>query len=273
MMQPKIIFLGTGGDDIVVGKQLRSSGGMIIQVMDSQIHIDPGPGAIARAYDYGINLRNSISVLVSNNYLNNAAELNSVISAMSLGGLDRKGVVITSKSAYEGTLEMDPMLNKFYKNFLEKDIILESGKRVGLNELEINATRTSNNDEHAIGFKIITPKFSMGYTSDTDYIKNLGEDFKGVDIMVFKCTCTQESKYYGNLSPDDIIKMMPVIKPKLSIITGFGIKMHHSDVLNQARKIQKETGVQTIAASDGMAINPLSYSVNLRQRTLSYFKT
>ncbi|MFW6450552.1 MAG: MBL fold metallo-hydrolase, partial [Nanoarchaeota archaeon] len=69
----------------------------------------------------------------------------------------------------------------------------------------------------------------------------------------------------------DIIQILPKIKPKLAVITGFGIKMHHCDVLNEARKIQKETGIQTIAASDGMSINPVSYSVNLRQRTLQQF--
>ncbi len=272
-MQPKIVFFGTGGDDIVVGKQLRSSGGIVVQVLDNQFHLDPGPGAVARAYDYGVNLRNNLAVLVSNNYLNNSAEVNSVISAMSLGGLDRKGVLISSRSAYEGNSNMDSMINRYYKNFLEKDIVLEAGKRVGLNELEISATRTNNEDENAIGFKIITPRFSMGYASDTDYTKTLGDDFKGVDIMIFKCTYTTDSKKFGTLAPNDIIKLLPIIKPKLAVITGFGIKMHQIDVLNEARNIQKKTGIQTIAASDGMALNPVSYSVNLRQRTLSYFKT
>lgn len=271
-MQPKIVFLGTGGDDIVVGKQLRSSGGIVIQVVENQIHLDPGPGALARSYDYGINPRNNIAVLVSNNYLNNAAEVNSVISSMSLGGLDRKGVLITSKSAYEGYNEMDSMINSCYKNFLERDIVLEPSKRVGLNEMEIISTRTYNEDEYAIGFKIITPRFSLGYTSDTDYIKTLGDDFKGVDLMVFKCQYPQGAKKYSaGLSTDDIIKLIPKIAPKLAVITGFGIKMHEMDVLNEARKIQKQTKVQTIAAEDGMALNPLSYSVNLRQRTLNVF--
>ena len=48
-MQAKIIFLGTGGDSIVVGKQLRASGGIILQIDDNQFHIDPGPGALVRA--------------------------------------------------------------------------------------------------------------------------------------------------------------------------------------------------------------------------------
>lgn len=271
-MQPKIVFVGTGGDDIVVGKQLRSAGGIVLQVLENQIHLDPGPGALARCYDYSINPRNNIGVLVSNNYLNSSSEINNIISAMSLGGLDRKGVLITGKSAYDGFNEMNSMINDYYKNFLERDIILEPGKRLGLNELEIVSTRTYNEDEYAIGFKVITPSFSIGYSSDTDYIKTLSEDFKGVDVMVFKCPFPEGSKKdFSGLGISDVIKLAPKIAPKLIVLTGFGIKMHESDVLNEARKIQKETHIQTIAAEDGMAINPLSYSVNLRQRTLRVF--
>ncbi|MDP7476371.1 MAG: hypothetical protein QF655_01925, partial [Candidatus Woesearchaeota archaeon] len=52
-----IIFLGTGGDSYVVGKQLRASGGIILQINDDQYHIDPGPGALVMAKETGINLR------------------------------------------------------------------------------------------------------------------------------------------------------------------------------------------------------------------------
>jgi len=42
---PSIIFLGTGGDEYVVGKQLKGSGGIIVRVEGYQFHIDPGPAA------------------------------------------------------------------------------------------------------------------------------------------------------------------------------------------------------------------------------------
>ncbi len=270
-MQPKIIFLGTGGDDIVVGKQLRSAGGIIIQVMENQIHIDPGPGAVARAADYNVNLRNNIAVIATNNYMNHAASINSVISGMTLGGLDRKGVLICAKSTYEGYMDMDPMINRYFKNFLEKDIILKAGNRVGINEIEVYATHTENPDEDAIGLRIVTPKFSLGYTSATSYHKKMAEDYKHVDIMIFHCPGVKEQEIEGTLNINDIMKLMPEIEPRLAILTGFGIKMHEGDVLAQARAIQKETKIQTIAAKDGMVLNPVSYSVNLRQRTLKLF--
>ena len=47
--------------------------------------------------------------------------------------------------------------------------------------------------------------------------------------------------------------------------------MLDADPIYEAREIQKQTGVQVIAAEDGMAIDPLSYSADLKQRTLNLY--
>ena len=46
-MQSKILFLGTGGDATVVGKQKRMSGGIILKIEGYQFHLDPGPGSLS----------------------------------------------------------------------------------------------------------------------------------------------------------------------------------------------------------------------------------
>ncbi len=270
-MQPKLVFLGTGGDAIVVGGQIRSSGGIILQVEDNQFHIDPGPGALARARDYGVNLRNNVAVLVSHNHLNHCNDINAVISAMTLNGLDKKGVLITNKSAFNGTPEMEPILTKYHRGLIERNIILEPGQRVGINEIEIRATHAQHTDPSTIGFKFMTPQFALGYSSDTGYISELVEDYKEVDIMVLNVVYPREMKDKYMLSIDDAIRLLPEIRPKLAILTHFGIKLQEMDFLNEVRKVQKETKIQTIAAKDGMSINPVSYSVSLRQKTLNLF--
>jgi len=270
-MQPKLIFLGTGGDSIVVGKQIRSAGGIILQVEGNQFHIDPGPGSVTRAKDYGINLRNNVAVLITHNHLNHACGINAVINSMTLGGLDKKGVLVANRTAIEGCEENEPYLNKHHKEMIERNIIIEPGKRVGINEVEIWATRAHHSDPHAVGFKFMTPKFVLGYTGDTGYSNSLLEDFKSSDILILNCVNPSDKKDTNHLDINDVLKLLPEIKPKLAIITHFGVKMEELDVLHQARDIQRETKVQTIAAKDGMVINPVSYSVSLRQKTLKLF--
>ena len=59
------------------------------------------------------------------------------------------------------------------------------------------------------------------------------------------------------------------VKPKLAVIQNFSEKI--SNPIYHARKIQKETGVQTIAANDDMTIDLDSYSALNNQKTLGGF--
>ena len=45
-MNTRILFLGTGGDEFVIGKQKRSSGGIIFTYGPNQFHFDPGPSSL-----------------------------------------------------------------------------------------------------------------------------------------------------------------------------------------------------------------------------------
>ena len=177
----KIIFLGTGGDKSVIGRQIRASGGFVLQSNNLQLHIDPGPGALVKAKEFGLNLRANTAVLVSHNHIGHCNDVNAVIDAMTLSGLDKRGVLIASKTVIEGHEDMSPALTNYHKNCLEKVIPLTVNQKVGIEDIEIHATFAKHTDPHTIGFRIVTPKFILGYTSDTVYHKELVEAFQNTD--------------------------------------------------------------------------------------------
>ena len=84
----RIVFLGTSGDSSVTAKQQRASGGFVLQIGELQFHIDPGPGALVRAKEFGINARATSAVLVTNNHLNHAHDVNAVVDAITLRCID-----------------------------------------------------------------------------------------------------------------------------------------------------------------------------------------
>jgi hypothetical protein len=47
--------------------------------------------------------------------------------------------------------------------------------------------------------------------------------------------------------------------------------MLEQNPIYQAREIQRVTGVQTIAARDGMMINPNTYSINMKHKNLNLY--
>ncbi|HIH38350.1 MBL fold metallo-hydrolase [Candidatus Woesearchaeota archaeon] len=269
-MEPKIIFLGTGGDAIVVGKHFRSAGGIILQVQDFQFHIDPGPGALSMAKNFEVSLRNNTAVLVSHNHLNHCNDINAVISAMTYSGLDKLGVLIGNTTLFDGAEGVQSMLIPPFNQFPERNILLTPGKKVGIEDIEITALKAEHTDPNTIGFYFRTPTFTLAYSSDTKFKKEIAEGYTGVDVLVLNVPYPSGEKA-DQLGTRDVIKIIEISRPKLAIITHFGIKMLKADPLNEARVIQRETNVQTIAAKDGMQINPITFASRIRQMTLKQF--
>jgi len=267
----KIIFLGTAGESLVYGNQIRSSGGIVLHMDGLQFIIDPGPGCLTRCADYGINVRDTTAVFVTHNHINHANDVNALISAITYNGLDKRGVLVSNKTAYNGTDKYRPIISEHSKRLVEKSIILEEGQKIGIGNVEVVGLKTKHGDEECVGLRFFCSGFNLVYTSDTKYFRNLGEDYSGCDIMIANCVYPFNIKG-PMLSSEEIIKLMNKIKPKLTILTHFGIKMLKADPLYEAREIKKATGIQTIAAKDGMIVNPLSYSTSSRQRTLNMFK-
>lgn len=239
-----------------------------MQVDDNQFHIDPGPGALARAADFGVNIRANTAVLVSHNHLAHCNDVNAVIYAMTYNGFDKKGVLVSNKTLFDGAENYQPFLMKTARDFVERFIILEAGKKVGINEIEIQALKALHSEPNTIGFKFFTPYYTLSYSADTAYSAEIAEQYKDSSILILNVLSQKKENSKMNLCVDDAIQIIKAVKPRLAIITHFGVDMVKADPLLEAREIQKQTGIQVIAANDGMVVNTISYSVANVQKTL-----
>lgn len=265
-----ILFLGTGTGAAVAGKGIRSSGGIIIKVNDNQFHIDPGIGAITKAAQFGANLRENTAVLLSHSHLNHSNDINAVIDAMTYSGLDKKGVLIANKNALHGTEDYAPVVTNYHRNLLERFIAVGRNQRLGINDVEIQTLTARHNEPNSIGFKFFTPDFTLTYSSDTVYGVDIIDQYMNSNILILNVPLIKKSEH--NLCTQDAIKIIQKVAPRMAIITHFGYEMIKADPLYEIREIQKQTKIQTIAAKDGMIINPISYSASAGQKTLQGFK-
>lgn len=271
-MESKIIFLGTAGDSAIAGKQTRASGGIIIQHDEIQLHINPGPGSTVRAIQYGVNLRANTALLVSDSSLLNCNDINAVIDAMTLGGFDKKGVLIANNTVVNGSEMTKACLTDKHKNYVEKAIVMKKGGKVGIEDLEVHAIPAFNEEMDGLGFKIIGPSVTITYSGNTKYRADLIELYKKSDILILDVTDTNDTKEKTGLTPQDAVNIIKKVNPKLAVITHFGSRLSKSDPLYEARLIQRETSVQTIAAKDGMIINTSSFSAKMKQENLKSFE-
>jgi len=70
---------------------------------------------------------------------------------------------------------------------------------------------------------------------------------------------------------DNSEKLITKLKPKLTILTCFDLSMHNKNPVYIARDLQKATGIQTIAAEDGLTVDLYSYSALPEQKSLKKF--
>ena len=78
----KLTFLGSGGGRFSAISQRRMTGGFRIDNLGGKnYHIDPGPGALVRTYQFGFDPRNLSGVIVthSHTYHYNDAERGAVL--------------------------------------------------------------------------------------------------------------------------------------------------------------------------------------------------
>ena len=270
-MASSIVFLGTGGDSIVVGKQILRSGGFLLISDESQFHIDPGPGALGCLKENGFHPREHTAVFVTHPHVNHASDVNALLSAMTLNGLDKRGVLISSKSVYFGNQDVDPAVSRFHKELVERCIALDEGGKIGINDVDIRFTYAKHYNSGAVGYKFFTQDATISYTGDTDFNDNLVAAHQGADVLIVNVKHPFGMKQKYHLDTESAAKLIEKVKPQLAIITHYGVKMLEADPIDQARMIQRHSGVQTIAAKDGSVIIPRTYIGQKRQKTLQNY--
>jgi len=91
-----IKFLGTAGARFVVMKQLRASGGVWLSVGQTNLYIDPGPGALVRCLSSKPKMDPSTldGILLTHKHLDHSSDVNVMIEAMTEGGFKKRGTLL-----------------------------------------------------------------------------------------------------------------------------------------------------------------------------------
>ena len=250
----KLVFIGTGGGRVVMANQSRTAGGFVLQLPNLQIHIDPGPGALSGTAKTKIQPARTDIIISTHEHTDHANDINALIDAITLGGINNKGILVSTPAVIDGSSEDHPWLRKFQRKHLKEIFTVKEADRVKINDISIIATKTKH-DADCIGLKIEGNELSIGYTSDTIYYKELHKEYKDVAVLIINVLRPGADSWKTHMCTEDAIKLIEEVKPELAVITHFGQKMINANPMLEAREIQKRTGVRTIAADDGLEIN------------------
>lgn len=240
-----ITFLGTGGGRFVLLSQRRFSGGIWLD-LESTLLLDPGPGALIRALQFKKNPRKLDAVLVSHRHLDHYNDAELMVEAMTYGMKKDRGNLIINRNASE-------YISDYHKKSVRL-IIPEAVEKFKVNDLEIQAIPTYKH-EQGIGFKFFSKEGTITFSSDTAYSKELLHFYRNSKILILNTIFPASKEIEIHLNTKTSARIIEMAKPELGVIQHFGMTMLNAGPEREAKWIEKETGIRTIAARDGMTID------------------
>ena len=251
----RITFLGSGGGRFSAISQRRMTGGFRIDNIGGRsYHIDPGPGAIVRSYQFGLDPRTLSGVIVSHCHTDHYNDAEILIEAMTKGMTRNVGTIVGSESVLEGFDRWGPAISSYHQSKSDK-IILKPEKTRRLKNTKIRGTRTLHGDPTGVGFQLDYHGFKVSYTSDTAYFDGLARQHKGADILIASVLRPGNRAIDGHMCSRDFVNLINEVEPQVAVMTHLGLKMISANPVIEAKRIFKKTGVKTIAAYDGLTFN------------------
>jgi len=254
MEKVEFVFLGTGGARFSTISQKRHTGGIRI-IRPTNLQLDPGPGAIVYSNLLGLDPSKVEAIAISHCHPDHYIDAQIFVEAMSQGGTTKKGTFMGPRSVIRGTENFDSCLTKYHRSLIRNLIEMRPGTQTNIGKTKITATSAHHSDPDAIGFRFSFETGDVGYSSDTEYYPELCSQYTEVRLLILCVLRPGNSTWRGHLSSDDAIRILREIRPEMCVLTHFGLKMISADPPAEARRIERETGIRTIAAEDNMLLS------------------
>jgi len=251
-----MVILGSGGARIVVAKQLRASGGIWLALAGTRVLLDPGPGALVKMTGsrHRLDPTKLAGILLSHRHLDHSGDVNNMIEAMTMGGTELRGRLFAPADALTGD---DPVVLKYVRQFLEQVVTLKEGGSYELGAVRFSCPVRHQHRGEVYGFRFEAPGLTLSYIADTRYFAELAERYRA-DVVIMNVVRPKPSEL-DHLHAPDAEELVKAIRPKLAVLTHFGMRMIAAKPWLLAREMSERTGCRVVAASDGMLIDLEEY--------------
>jgi phosphoribosyl 1,2-cyclic phosphodiesterase len=248
-----IKFLGTAGARFVMIKQLRASGGIWINYRGTNILIDPGPGSIVRCAMSRPKLDPSRldAIILTHRHLDHSNDVNVMIEAMTEGGFKKRGVLFLPKDA----IEEDSVVLKHVLNFVEKVEFLSENKQYSVGDFIFMTGPRNLHPVQTYGLKFKMNLKTVSLIGDTAFYPEILDFFKA-DIVIINTVFYEPRPGVQHLSLEEAKHIISELKLQTTILTHFGMTMLKAKPSILAQGLSKETGLNILAAYDGMNFVP-----------------
>jgi ribonuclease BN (tRNA processing enzyme) len=246
-MADTITFLGTAGARFVVTSQLLASGGLWLSLGGTEVLVDPGPGCIVQATKRKLKAEKLSAIIVSHRHLDHSADANIMIEAMTRGGFKRHGWLFAPADA----LGTEPVIFSYLKDFLDGIEVLQEGKSYSIGNISFDTPIRHIHPVETYGLRFKTGEHIFSYIADSRYFDGIWQNYGG-ELLIINVVFLEPGRPIDHLSVPDAERIIRELKPRVAILTHFGMTMWRAKPWEIAQKLSEETGIRVIAARDGM---------------------
>jgi len=242
-----ITFLGTAGARFVVAHQFLASGGAWLNLGNTQILLDPGPGSLVQAARRKLDATKLAAIILSHRHLDHSGDINIMIEAMTDGGTKKRGTVFVPGDA----LTQDPVIFSYLQSYPQNIQVLTEGGSYVINDVSFKTPVRHKHPVETYGFIFQTPRHTFSWITDTRYFDDLAEHYEG-DLLVINVVRLNPGAPIDHLALSEARSIIEELRPKIAILTHFGMTMWRARPWELAEKLTEGTGVSVIAARDGL---------------------
>jgi ribonuclease BN (tRNA processing enzyme) len=242
-----ITFLGTAGARFVVVRQFLASGGAWLNLGNTQILLDPGPGCLVHATKKKLDPTKLAAIILSHKHLDHSGDINIMIEAMTDGGTKKRGMVFAPADA----LNPDPVILSYLRSYLQSIQVLTEGGSYVIDDVSFKTPIRHKHPVETYGFVFQTPRHTFSWITDTRYFDDLASHYEG-DLLIINVVRLNSGAPLDHLSLPEVKALIEKLKPKVAILTHFGMTMWQAKPWELAKNLTEELEITVMAARDGM---------------------
>lgn len=247
----RLKFLGTGGGRYVTGSQRRKTGGIVIKTDETQIHVDPGPGALVNGHEMLDEPMETEAVILTHQHLDHSNDVEPIIEMMTQAS-DKPGTLFTNKTSLHGHGDLERVISNYHRDLLMREEEMGDGDSKEFKDIKIETQEMFHTDPHTLGFTVDNGEKKIGFWTDTEYSDDLTGFYDDCDTLVVFCSRPRDASARGHISLDEVPKILEEVNPGTCIVTHFGYRFLDSEPEKQKEWLEEQVDTKIVFAEDGM---------------------